>query len=225
MRKFFVILYILFLLILSVSSMLVDKADLFSYKLFGAIILSVGVLVFWIIIIISLLKKDDKQKNISVSDKYEDLSMDKLKDYNIDYVQFREYIFLKIQNIYRAISEFDYDELKKHLTKDLYKFYYDELSKMEVKRLKNVCGNLEFIGFKIFDIKNEYNSLCVSCYVGINMMDYIVNIDNMECNTGESNKKSKFEYEFLFMKKSDGTDYVLAKKTLVNKMNNNFEKR
>ena len=191
-------------------------------RIIGAFIMITIVLIIWIIMAILLLKPEKKVVNINMGDRYKDVSVDELEKYGIDRNKFKKMIYQKFSDIHLALSNNDYEILKKNLTNDLYNYYVLELDKLENNKLKNVIKDYELLNFKIYDIYECYGLLHVDVYLNVRMLDYVIDIDNSKCIKDSVDEKMDFEFELSFIKKIDNnkfnTDYLLSKKVCINKM-------
>ena len=205
-------------LILVVSSMFIDSSDTLLYRMNGAIISFLVVLISWGIMAYYLLKSEPKVKNENIGYRYKEESLEEISKYGIDVTELKKDIFQKFIDIHKALSDMDMKLLKKHLTDDLYKAYVIELNdlKKENKKIRN--KDIELVNIKIYNVEEIYGVLHIDVYLNVRMVDLIVNIDDSVNNYD----KMDFEYELNFIKKldveEDSSDYLLSKKSCVNKM-------
>lgn len=205
-------------LILVVSSMFIDNSDTFSYRMNGAIISFLVVLISWGIMAYNLLKSEPKVKNENIGYRYKEVSLEEISKYGIDVDKLKKIIYHKFIDIYKALSDMDMKLLKKHLTDDLYKAYVIGLNDLKKENKKIINKDIELVNIKIYNIEEIYGGLHIDVYLNVRMIDVIVNIDDSVNNYD----KMDFEYELNFIKKLDveesNSDYLLSKKSCVNKM-------
>ena len=205
-------------LILVVSSMFIDNSDTLSYRMNGAIISFLVVLISWGIMAYNLLKSEPKVKNENIGYRYKEESLEKVSKYGIDVTELKKIIYHKFRDIHKALSDMDMKLLKKHLTDDLYKAYVIELNDLKKENKKIINKDIELVNIKIYNIEEIYGGLHIDVYLNVRMIDVIVNIDD----SVNDYDKMDFEYELNFIKKldveEDSSDYLLSKKSCVNKM-------
>ena len=205
-------------LILVVSSMFIDNSDTFSYRMNGAIISFLVVLISWGIMAYNLLKSEPKVKNENIGYRYKEVSLNEINKYEVDVDELKKIIFHKFRDIHKALSDMDMKLLKKHLTDDLYKAYVIELNDLKKENKKIINKDIELVNIKIYNIEEIYGGLHIDVYLNVRMIDVIVNIDDSVNNYD----KMDFEYELNFIKKLDveesNSDYLLSKKSCINKM-------
>ena len=220
MKKSYWIIVLLLILFIIISSFFIDAGSVLEYRIQGAIITVLVVIISWIIMFIELFKSEPKQENVNLSDRYVELSSDKLKVLGVNYEQFKLMIYQQFKDIHLANSNFDYDILKLNLTNDLYKYYVQELDDMKRKSYKNIIKDIELVELKVYDINDTYGVLNVSVYLNVRMYDYIIDLKTKECVFGDNIEKTDFEFELSFVNNNedDTSKYVMTKKSCVNRM-------
>lgn len=205
-------------LILVVSSMFIDNSDTLSYRMNGAIISFLVVLISWGIMAYNLLKPESKVKNENMGYRYKEVSLEEINKYGIDVTELKKIIYHKFIDIHKALSDMDMKLLKKYLTDDLYKAYVIELNDLKRENKKIINKDIELVNIKIYNVQEIYGGLHIDVYLNVRMVDLIVNIDDSVNNYD----KMDFEYELNFIKKLDveesNSDYLLSKKSCVNRM-------
>lgn len=69
---------------------------------------------------------------------------------------------------------FDYEDLRKHLTDELYNSYVMQLDALKVKGQQNIMKDFENIDVKITNITEESGIVNVTVYLHTAMYDYVV---------------------------------------------------
>lgn len=209
---------VLVLIVLVCGSLFIDNSDMLSYRMSGAFITITVVLISWFIIAYYLLKPEPKVKNENMGGRYKEVSLEEISKYGIDIKELKEIIYQKFIDIHRALSDMDMKLLKKHLTDDLYKAYVIELNDLNKENKKIINRDIELVSIKIYNFEEIYGVLRIDIYLNVRMIDYIVDKDDSVNNYD----KMDFEYELNFVKKLDieesNSDYLLSKKSCVNKM-------
>ena len=181
----------------------------------------IGIFVFfiiaWIILAKKLLKSEPKAIKVNLADRYEDLLDDNLLEFGIKSEEFKKMVYTNFKNINNAFMEYDYEELKKYLTKDLYDYYFEQLELFKKRRYKNIFKDYELLKIKIYKISNEHNMLVLDVYLNVRMLDYMINVDNGKCIRGKQEQKIDYEFQLSFVKK-EGEKFLLSKKECINEM-------
>jgi len=218
MKKYFVLM-ILIILSIIISASFNQSGSVLEYRIEGAIITVILVVVTWVCMWKDFFKSESIVKKENMSLRYNDISNKQLKHRGIDSLEFKEMIFNKFKGILLAISNYDKNFLKDNLSKDLYHSYVDEMDKIRGNNQINVFKDIELKNIKIYGIKDEYNVLSVNIYLNVIMFDYIANKDSLECVEYNSNVKREFEFEVIFIKnKITDSEFVMSKKTCINDM-------
>ena len=179
-------------------------------------------LIVWIIMAKKLLKSEPTVIKTNMADRYNEIKLDEIKKYGIDLNEFKNMACSKFIDIHNALTNYDYEVLKKNLTNDLYQYYTEQLEVMEKIKHRNIMKDFEIINIKIYNVSNEHNLLSVDLYLNVRMFDYVIDIDTKECIKGNINDKIDFEFELRFEKRNNGNDinnqFVMSKKSCINDM-------
>ena len=105
-------------------------------------------------------------------------------------------MFVKIQN---AWSDFDYEELKKHLTDELYNTYNSQLKILKAKNEKNVMSDFTKELVQIIDFKVEGGLYNAQVLFNSKFYDYIINNHDVVLR-GKNNIKVDMTYILTFVK-------------------------
>ena len=106
------------------------------------------------------------------------------------------------KNIQNAWSEFDYSELRKYTTDEIYNTYIMQLEVLKSKKQKNIMENIELVEKKVLKITNENNIISVDVYMNIKMYDYIVDEQNNVVR-GTNKQKMNIESQITFVKSAE----------------------
>ena len=206
--------------VIILSSLVIDNSSILSYRIMGAVITISIVLFIWGIMAFYLIKSEPKVKNENMAKVYKEVSCEEISKFGIKYEEFKKIIYQKFIEIYMAFNDFNYEVLKKKLTDDLYKAYVIELNDLKKKNKKIVNNDIELVNIKIYNIYELYGLLHIDVYLNVRMIDYVMDMDNDKLVSGNMIDKMDFEFELNFVKKmdTDNNDYLLSKKTCVNKM-------
>lgn len=181
----------------------------------------IGILIFfliaWIILARKLLKPEPKAIKVNLADRYNDLKDKEINVFGIKSDLFKKMACNNFINIHNAFMEYDYDMLRKYLTKDLYDYYYEQLEGLKKRKYKNIIKDYEVLNTKIYQVINEHDMLIVNVYLNIRMFDYMIDINTGECINGDENNQIDYEFELSFVKEEDGR-FLLRKKACVNDM-------
>ena len=184
--------------------------------------------IVWIIMAKKLLKTEPKEIKVNLADRYDDISADKLKKFEIDSNDFKKMVYEKFTLIHNALSKYDYETLKKNLTNDLYQYYVSQLEILKQIKRKNFMNNFELLDIKIYNVSNEHDLLRIDVYLNVRMLDYVVDIDTNECINGSNSDKIDYEFELRFEKRGNGNSikkqFVMSKKTCINDMVSKIDK-
>lgn len=105
-------------------------------------------------------------------------------------------IYVNIQN---AWSNFEYDELRKYTTDEIYNMYVMQLEALKTKQQKNVMENIECVDLRITKIEEVNGITSITVYMHIKMYDYVIDNNNTVVR-GTNSKRISIEYEITFVK-------------------------
>lgn len=114
----------------------------------------------------------------------------KLEEFLVD--RYNDY--LDIQN---AWMEFDYDNLRKKLTDELYNQYEMQLDTLKIKNQKNVMKDFVLKDSAITNIEEDNNKLTLTMEMIVEFYDYIT--ENDKVVRGNSARKITQHYEMTFV--------------------------
>ena len=94
---------------------------------------------------------------------------------------------------------FDYDNLKKYTTDELYNTYKSQLVALGVKKQKNIMKDFVLKDFEITNMETNSNIISLTVRMIIECFDYVVDENNITLR-GNSHKKVRYDYEMIFIK-------------------------
>ena len=110
--------------------------------------------------------------------------------------------YLKVQN---AWMEFNYDELRKLLSDELFNTYKAQLKVLDAKKQKNVMHDFELINQKIvaYDESDSYYS--IDTLLTVKFYDYVIDQNSKKVLRGSDKRRIVMFYRLTFIK-SKATD-------------------
>lgn len=97
---------------------------------------------------------------------------------------------------------FDYKNLKKYTTDELYNTYESDLKILSIKNQKNIIKDIIIKNVKIINIKIQNNIEIISDYLIVQMYDYVTN-SLEEIVRGSKDEKLEVTYIITLTKKID----------------------
>lgn len=136
-----------------------------------------GIIIFIIVysIIHSRRNFNDNVTNIN-SHNYSDMSDDKIKmiDASIDSNELKNEAFSIYKSVQEAWMNFDYDELRKYTTDEMFNMYESQLKVLKIKNQKNIMKDIMLNDIKIVDISIDNGIEKVVLYLDVNQYDYVI---------------------------------------------------
>ena len=131
-----------------------------------------------------------------------DINKIKEKLPNFDKEEFKDIaytIYVEVQNAWMNI---DYDSLRNLLTDELFNKYKTDLEVLELKKQKNIMSDYKLNNFEIINFSESEENYIITCYLNIELHDYIVDKDN---NVIRGNKENIIvhDYELTFVRGKD----------------------
>lgn len=170
----------------------------YSYSGGGSSILFLIEIIIVIVIIYTIYNRNVKksQGNVSSSSNlYRELSDEEIN--KIDSTINKEELYKKCFGLYNDIQiawmNFDYDNLKKYTTDELFHMYESQLKVLSAKHQKNIMSDIEFVSAKIIDINIDNGVEKVKLYLNTITRDYVVNEQNQVVR-GNDKIKNNMEY-------------------------------
>ena len=154
--------------------------------------------IFGLITIIFEHRKNKKnaQERWNRSIKADILSDDEIKalDSSIEPKKFMNDVFELYKKIQISWMNFDYEELKKLLSDELYNQYKMQLETLNLKKQQNIMSGFEYISGGIVSIKKTDVTETVKVQLHVKMYDYIINSRSGAVLRGIKNKKCEIVY-------------------------------
>ncbi len=104
-------------------------------------------------------------------------------------------LFLKVQN---ALSEFDYSELRKLVTDELYNVYAGKLDDLREKNYKRVLKDFEEHKISLVSQEFDKNMTAIKVRVEVDFYDYIID-ENQKLMSGSNSTKRHQAYLLTFV--------------------------
>ena len=118
---------------------------------------------------------------------------------------FPTYIFGYYKDIIKLINNKEKEELKKYISKNLYKKYKSEISYFEVEHNKNIIDEIDLISVNIVDITDN----SITLYITYKCLDYTVNRKNKVIR---GYKDEPVEYTYLVKFHRNNTNIMIMTK-------------
>ncbi len=84
-------------------------------------------------------------------------------------------VYKTYESLQYAWSNFDYEEMRKLVSDELYNSYKYQLDTLKLKKEQNIMKDIEFISGKINNIEVHNNILSMIVIINVEQVDYIVN--------------------------------------------------
>ena len=123
-----------------------------------------------------------------------------LPDFDLN--EFKQTTYEIYKNIQNSWMNFDYDELKKYTTNELFNLYKSELTALKVKKQKNIMSDLSLINFNITNMEKGINDINIKVRMTVSCLDYVVDKDENVVR-GTKSRKVIYNYEMTFTKGLD----------------------
>lgn len=132
----------------------------------------------------------------SMSSSYRGLTDEEIKniDSSIDSKEMNKIvsdIYVKVQ---KAWMDFDFDDLRKYTTDELFNMYNSQLKVLKAKKQKNIMENITFVTGRIIDIDISNGVEKVKMFVTFELKDYVVDSNN---NVVRGNKNITNSIDYL----------------------------
>ena len=110
--------------------------------------------------------------------------------------------YLKVQN---AWMEFNYDELRKLLSDELFNTYKAQLKVLDAKKQKNVMHDFELINQKIVSYDESDSYYSIDTLLTVKFYDYVIDQNSKKVLRGSDKRRIVMFYRLTFIK-SKATD-------------------
>lgn len=131
---------------------------------------------------------------------YKDISDDDYNKYfNMDKGQFKNKIKNNFINVQTSWMNFNYDDLRKLCTDELYNQYKTLLEALKIKSEQNIMSDFEVKKISIYNIKKINNITEISVYLDIEFRDYVINTNTKKIVRGNKNVIFNNCYELTYV--------------------------
>ena len=185
-----------------IRAIIIVIGDIISPYYFIIDFISLFLIAFIVIPVITIFKHGDKKnKYFSYNKKnYVDINSNVALEYGIDDLELlKQKLYEKYVAIQESWMNFDYHSLQILLTDELYNMYYSQLVALKTKQEKNIMSGFELVNSKIYDIVKTNDVITLKLYLHVKMYDYVVDYYNKVVR-GNDKKKIDIEYEITFQK-------------------------
>ena len=163
------------------------------------VLIVIGVVVF-VCVITS--KKQQAGGRISGSIRPYDINKIKQVLPDFDSSAFRMQVFSMYKKIEIAWMNFDYENLRKYTTDELYNQNHSQLIALQVKKQKNIMKDFELKSFEIVGMERIENTIALKVRMTVECFDYVVDKENKVVR-GTDKQKMVYDYEMTFVKGMD----------------------
>lgn len=151
-------------------------------------------------ILSSIFNKKKNKSNIVTYKPYRDLNE---SSYYIYFKMYKEEFKNKINKHFIDVQEswmnFDYDNLRKLCTDELYNQYKTQLEILKLKNEQNIMSDFSVKEVSIYDVKKVNNIIEISVYLDIKFRDYVINTNSNKVVRGDKNIYFNNSYELTFV--------------------------
>ena len=114
---------------------------------------------------------------------------------NLDILERGYKIFVDVQN---AWMNFDYDNLRKTTTDELYNTYYNQLQTLSVKGQKNIMSDFELVNYELVSLNKKEQLVIIKMLLEVKFYDYIVDSSDKVIR-GKKRKKVHMLYDLTYV--------------------------
>ena len=114
---------------------------------------------------------------------------------NLDILERGYKVFVDVQN---AWMNFDYDNLRKTTTDELYNTYYNQLQTLSIKGQKNIMSDFELVNYELVSLNKKEQLVIIEMLLDVKFYDYIVDSSDKVIR-GKKRKKVHMLYELNFV--------------------------
>lgn len=131
---------------------------------------------------------------------YQDLDEEKYLEYfNIDKVELKDKINKHFIDVQKSWMNFNYDNLRKLCTDELYNQYKIQLETLKLKNEQNIMSDFNINEVSIYNIKKVNNITEISVYLDIKFRDYVINTNTNKVVRGSEKIYFNNSYELTFV--------------------------
>ena len=161
-----------------------DKVKVFLFFLltFGSW-LALPVFVYILSILFSKNKNNDNQNK---RNSYYDVTNEIfIKYFDCDINVLKKQLYDNFYNVQMSRMNFDYDNLRKLCTDELYNQYKTQLEVARLKNEKNIMSDFTLNNIKIYRISEINNVTIVNVFLDVTFKDYVINNDSKDIVRGD----------------------------------------
>ena len=153
-----------------------------------------------VIVWLKMPSDENSSKLLNYND-YRDLSDDELLEHAItDADMLKNELFDIFVKVEKAQMNFDYDELSKLCSNDLYDSSKKKLEKLELKNEKNVKKGFKLVDIKINAISENKSGITIGAILQVQFYDYVIDTKTNEVVRGEKDRLYDNRYKLVFDK-------------------------
>ena len=114
-------------------------------------------------------------------------------------------LYMKYVRIQSCTMNFDYDNLEKLCSENIYNEIKNDIELLKPKKCKRIIKDYILNSYKLNNITEENGRITLEMYLDISYKDYIINLQTEKIIRGSSSKKTngKFDLTFLIDKDVD----------------------
>lgn len=118
---------------------------------------------------------------------------------NFDFQKFQFQAFSIYEKIQEAWMNFDYDNLRKYVTDEMFNMYQAQLIALKAKQQQNIMKDFTLLDFAIASASKVDNTIVVTVHMNVTCYDYVIDRNNFVIR-GNSRIKVNYVYEMTFIK-------------------------
>ena len=176
-----------------------SSSGIFGYgSMFGGFLLAFIGMSLGIYAVIKIMKLETKRKEmLEENNKRFNKQTKEYFNKNVNAIMKEiENKFVKIQVAY---MNFDYKELKKLCSNEIYNMYHEELEKMKLNKQQNIISDFDVSEMEIIDISYHNGIVEIKCKLSLSSYNYVINTENNKVVKGSKFKDVISVYELTFI--------------------------
>lgn len=124
-----------------------------------------------------------------------------------DRLKFIEDAYDNFVTIQESWMNFDYDNIEKLVTNELYNSYITQLKTLKIKNQKNIMSNFELVSNRIVYFDESEREYTIKTEMQVKFYDYIVDKDN-NIIRGNDDRRVIMTYELTYVKSKDNKENI-----------------
>lgn len=124
-----------------------------------------------------------------------------------DRLKFIEDSYDNFVTIQESWMNFDYDNIEKLVTNELYNSYITQLKTLKIKNQKNIMSNFELVSNRIVYFDESEREYTIKTEMQVKFYDYIVDKDN-NIIRGNDDRRVIMTYELTYVKSKDNKENI-----------------